>query len=194
MRRSACAQPRAKSCGASSASSPTGRPTTLETLPSIRSTRVEPERLDRVAARPPPPLAERDVALLLGLVQLPEDDRRPLQPGCAPRRRRAPPARSAPRAPAPTCGPGMRAPRRVGRACPAPCRRATTSVSQAITSVPSPRRRRPAPCSRAFSSTSTSGSPPLSSSTPGTTTPRTRSPELLRGSRCVSAASPDASD
>ena len=39
--------------GASSASSPTGRPTTLETLPSSRSTRVEPERLDRVPARAP---------------------------------------------------------------------------------------------------------------------------------------------
>ena len=64
------AQSRSKRTGASVTSIPTGNPTTLETLPSTRSTRVDPS----VWIAYPPPLPKPHVTLLLLLGEAPEDD------------------------------------------------------------------------------------------------------------------------
>ena len=104
---------RSNSSGASSTSKPDRQADHVGDAPLDPLDQGRPERLDRVAAGAAPPLAEAHVALLLGLVELLEDDRRPLQARSAPRRRRGRPARSSPRARVPTCGPGIAAPRLV---------------------------------------------------------------------------------
>ena len=155
-------RPGAKSAGASSSSRPTGRPTTLETLPSTLD-QGRPQGLDRVAAGAPSPLPESHIAFLLRLGEPLEGHRGPFEPLALLSGLRARPVRSAPRARAPTA---VEIVPRLGLVGGLAERLAVehdvgvaSDHDRLLASLDGPRLR------RAFSSTSCSGSPPLSSST-----------------------------
>ena len=138
--------------------------------------------LDRVAAAAAFPLAEVDVALLLGLGDALEDDLGAFEAGALlARSRRGRPGRSSRCGRVPTCGRGSGGRRRRRRACRGPRRRGRRRCRRRSPCAPAGRSMARA-LRRAFSITRNSGSPESSSSTPGTTTSNSR-PSLARISR-----------